>query len=162
MAELNWVFLFSFDLRKWPLPNVVYSAKKVLSLMRALVGRVQSPRGPSPTYAHYMDVLLVGLGRWVRSYPYCVRHLGVGPPPLLHSRLYIIGEGHCGGSSCLSELEPSDTFQGFVFCLVGFLVPPVAASWGVRLGGGRRPVGSPPSSCPSGPRYSPGGGHCQY
>jgi hypothetical protein len=62
-------------------------------------------------------VLLVGLGRWVRSYPYCVRYLGVGPPPLLHSRLYIIGEGHCGGSSCLSALEPRTLLRGSCFVL---------------------------------------------
>ncbi len=57
-GELNWVFLFSFNLRKWPLSNVVYSAKKVLSLMRAIVGRVQSSWSPTPMYTHYMDVSL--------------------------------------------------------------------------------------------------------
>ncbi len=38
-------------------------------------------------------------------------------PPLLHSRLYIIGEGHCGGSSCLSALEPRTLLRGSCFVL---------------------------------------------
>ena len=47
-GELNWAFLFSFDLRKWPLSNVVYLAKKVSSLMRASFDRVQLFLGPYP------------------------------------------------------------------------------------------------------------------
>ena len=81
-GELNWVFLFSFYLRKWPLSNVVYLAKKkrVLSLMRTLFDRVQFRTASTTLRAHCMDVLLVGLGRWVRSYPFRVTRFGVGPP----------------------------------------------------------------------------------
>ena len=31
------------------------------------------------------DVLLVGLGRWVRSYPFRVTRFGVGPPSPYHT-----------------------------------------------------------------------------
>ena len=48
LGELNWVFLSSFYLRKWPLSNVVYSAKKVLTSMRASFGRVQFLMAPYP------------------------------------------------------------------------------------------------------------------
>ncbi len=47
-GKLNWAFLFSFDLRMWPLSNVVYMAKKVSSLMRASFDRVQLFMGPYP------------------------------------------------------------------------------------------------------------------
>ena len=67
-------------------------------------------------------MLLVGLGRWVRSYPSRVAYLGVGPP-LPHISVQVtvadsfVGEGHRGGSSSLSELEPLILFRGSSFVL---------------------------------------------
>ena len=47
-GKLNWVFLFSLNLRKWPFSNVVYSAKKVLTSMLASFGRIQCLVAPYP------------------------------------------------------------------------------------------------------------------
>ncbi len=48
--------------------------------MRTLFDRVQFRTASTTIRAHCMDVLLVGLGRWVRSDPFRVTRFGVGPP----------------------------------------------------------------------------------